>query len=123
LVTSAFVLAGDVSSLVSLMGMPLHPGWIIRPTDGEVGIIEYAVVFLTLIGLLYLRLRPKPVTEASDTQPILKVPFVLIPIALLTVTSMVVVSTIYHPRAGMGFFACFLLSGLIHTFVVRLRSR
>ncbi|KAK0622616.1 amino acid/polyamine transporter I, partial [Immersiella caudata] len=74
LVTSAFVLAGDVSSLVSLMG-----------------IIEYAVVFMTLIGLLYLRLRAKPDTETPDNRPILKVPFVLIPIALLTVTLMVVV--------------------------------
>jgi amino acid transporter len=106
LVTSAFVLAGDVSSLVSLMG-----------------IVEYAVVFLTLVGLLYLRLRPKPDTDAPDNRPILKVPFILIPIALFTVTSMVVVSTIYHPRAGIGFVVCFILSGLTHTFAVRLRSR
>ncbi|KAK0639569.1 amino acid/polyamine transporter I [Cercophora newfieldiana] len=105
LVISAFVLAGDVGSLVSLMG-----------------IIEYAVVFLTLVGLLYLRLGPVPDAVTPDhNQTILKVPFLLIPVALITVASMVVISTIWHPRAGIGFILCCVVSGLIHTFAIRPR--
>ena len=122
LLASVFVLAGDISALISLMGetywLPMRQAELML----HLGIVEYAVVFLTLIGLLFLRLRSKADTEDDDPdRPIIKVPFILIPIALLTVTWMVVVSSIRHWHAGVVFILCCAAIAGLHTLVIRPR--
>ncbi|KAK5655361.1 hypothetical protein OQA88_5928 [Cercophora sp. LCS_1] len=102
MISTAFVVAGDISSLISFMG-----------------IIEYSVVFLTLMGLLWLRLKPTPSAEEDGGQLIIKVHFILIPIALFTVASIVGISTVRHWHAGVGFVICCVTSGLVYRLFVR----
>ncbi|KAK1830663.1 amino acid transporter [Podospora conica] len=107
LLTAAFVLAGDISFLIAFMG-----------------IIEYTVVFLSLIGLLSLRIRGSSTTgNGAASEAVIKVPTALIPVALATVGWMVLFSTIRHPEAGLGFFLCCALGAAIHTIIIRPRRR
>jgi len=90
----------------------------------DTGIIEYSVVFLSLIGLLSLRIRGSSATgNGAASEAVIKVPIVLIPVALVTVGWMVLFSTIRHPEAGLGFFGCCALGAAIHTSIIRPRRR
>ncbi|KAK4196659.1 amino acid transporter [Triangularia verruculosa] len=106
LLTCIFVLVGDLRSLISF-----------------IGIVEYWIVFLTLVGLLSLRFFPTPDQRTQTvTMPIFKVPVIVILVALLALGFMVILSIARHQLAGIGFMIFCVGSGVFHSFFIQPRG-
>lgn len=101
LLASGYILFGEFSALVIF-----------------IGIVEYSVAFLTLIGLLTLRFRHIP-TEGNARRNIFHVPFPFILVASAATAIMVSISLVRHPIAGIGFLAFCVASAGIHTRFIR----
>lgn len=68
------------------------------------GIVEYSIVFLTLVGLVALRLRRK-IPNDGLVPPRYRVPWVLIAVASLMTTFILCVSVTRHPFSGLSYLA------------------
>lgn len=80
--------------------------------------VEYWVVFVTLTGLVSLRLRHNP--EPTDADPglsIVKVPGLIILVAWLAIAFVITTSFIRHPLTGSGFALFCFVSGALRTVV------
>jgi len=67
-----------------------------------IGIVEYSVAFVTILGLVNLRLQNRGVNR-NIAQSIFRVPWLLILVASTATVVMVLISVIRHPLIGVGY--------------------
>jgi hypothetical protein len=82
------------------------------------GIVEYSVTFVTLVGLLTLRLRPKS-PEGNTSRVVYRVPWLLILVASAATAVVVSISVARHSIAGIGFLAFGVASAGIYRRIIR----